>query len=117
MRFWFDFLQQRKNRWPRGLLVGVALAFLVARLYGAAHFYSHSTQLDNLAAAGKHGTLQNGCELCIAAAKLDKSFSPPITLSFLLTLRYQWLAPQAAPDFIIGVAPHYAIRGPPNFDY
>lgn len=117
MRFWFNFLQQRKNRWSRGLLVGVALAFLVARLYGAAHFYAHSTQFDNLAAAGKHGSLQNGCELCVAAAKLDKSFSAPIALSFPLTLHYQRLVTLAEPGFLVGILQHYAIRGPPGFEY
>ncbi len=115
MIFWSDYLLRRKNRWARGLLVTLALTFLVARLYGAAHFYAHSTQLGTLAAAGKHTTLQGACELCVAAAKLDKSWSAPITLIFLRAPRFQCLTALFAPITRIAVARHYSIRGPPQF--
>ncbi len=115
MPFCLDYLQRRKNRWARGLVVTLALAFLVARLYGAAHFYAHSTQSDNLAAAGKHTTLQSACELCVAAAKLDKSWSAPIALIFLQAPRFQSLTALFAPVARIAVARLYAIRGPPQF--
>lgn len=115
MTHWSNYLQRRKNRWARGLLVALAFAFLVARLYGAAHFYAHSTQSDNLAAAGKHTTLQSACELCVAAAKLDKSWSAPITLVFLQAPRFQGLTTVFASVARIAVAGLYWIRGPPQF--
>ena len=109
-------LQRRKNRWVRGLVVTLALAFLATRLYGAAHFYSHSAQLDTQSAAGKHTTLQSACEICVAAAKLDKSWFPPLTQVFLRAPRFQSLIARVARIIDISVPQHYPIRAPPFFD-
>ena len=116
MRLWFDFLQKRKNRWPRSVLVGVALAFLAVRLCSVAHFYTHSAQLDNLAATGKHELTQSACELCIAAQKANESGSAPISPNHFRSPCYQGYAEPVAAGFSSGVAQHYAIRGPPSFD-